>query len=203
MDTESTDIYKTIQSTSKGEYKDRGSRFMAFAYAVDSEDKIKSHLQFLRKEYHDAKHYCYAYRLGTGNIQYRVNDDGEPSGTAGKPIYGQILSFGLTNILLVVVRYFGGTLLGTSGLINAYREAAKDCLRNATFLELTVCQKFSLYFDYNQMNAVMRIIKEEGAIIQEQQFGLECTLACSIRKSHTDQIYKRLERLEHVRLTKI
>jgi uncharacterized YigZ family protein len=202
MENQTNDIYNSIQSISKGVYKDRGSKFLAFAFPVSSEEEVKSHLRELKREFHDARHHCYAYRLGTENQQYRINDDGEPSGTAGKPIYGQIVSNELTNILVVVVRYFGGTLLGTSGLINAYRAAAKECLQNAAIIEKTVLERFSLHFRYNDMNDVMRIIKEEAATILEQQFESDCRINLSIRKSQLSQLSERLGRLEHVEIIK-
>lgn len=195
------DTYHTILSESKGIFKDRGSRFLAFAYPVSTQEEIKTHLQLLRKEYHDARHHCFAYRLGVENEIYRTNDDGEPSGTGGKPIYGQILSRELTNILIVVVRYFGGTLLGTSGLINAYRTAAKECLAGATIINQTVQLKMHLHFRYEDMNAVMHVLKEEAAIVLEQQFDLECSLTISIRKSHVSILSERLIKMDHVTLT--
>jgi uncharacterized YigZ family protein len=202
MEKEVDDIFQTIQSDSRGVFKDRGSKFLAFAFPVSSEEEIKIHMHRLKKEYHDARHHCYAYRIGTENMQYRVNDDGEPSGTAGKPIYGQIVSHSLTNILIVVVRYFGGTLLGTSGLINAYRAAAKDSLQHASIIELTVQEEFSLHFNYADLNPIMRIIKEETALILEQHFDSECRLKLSIRKSRITELFNRLGKLEHVEIIK-
>jgi uncharacterized YigZ family protein len=198
MEKQINDIYRTIASESKGLYKDRGSKFMAFAFPVINEDEVKLHVQQLKKKYHDAKHYCYGYRLGTENQQYRVNDDGEPSGTAGKPIYGQILSYELTNILIVVVRYFGGTLLGTSGLIHAYREAAKNCLNNATIIKLTVQDELTLRFSYEVMNSIMRVIKEEDAVIIEQHFESDYSLKLNVRKSQRSRLIDRVSKLKHV-----
>jgi uncharacterized YigZ family protein len=202
MKDQDNDIFKSIQTESKGSFKDRGSKFLAFAFPVSTDDEVKSHLQLLKKEFHDARHHCYAYRLGMENQQYRLNDDGEPSGTAGKPIYGQILSFELTNILIVVVRYFGGTLLGTSGLIRAYREAAKDCILNAVTIEISEQVKLSIQFRYEEMNTVMRIIKEEMAIILEQHFESACSLSMNIRKSHYNKLFDRLNRIDHVLICK-
>ena len=146
-----TDSYRTIESNSEGNFKDRGSKFLAFAFPVQNEEQIKIFIGDLKKRYHDARHHSYAYRIYPENPVYRVNDDGEPSGTAGKPIYGQILSNNLMNILIVVVRYFGGTLLGTSGLINAYRAAALDCIDKARIIERTIESTLILNFDYEKL----------------------------------------------------
>jgi len=202
MENLSNDCYLSIQRNAKGLFKDRGSKFLAFAFPLTFEHEVKLHLQELKKEYHDAKHHCYAYRLGIELPQYRVNDDGEPSGTAGRPIYGQILSFGLTNILIVVIRYFGGTLLGTSGLINAYRTSAKECIQNATIVKLVSQEIFSVLFSYVDMNAVMRIMKEEQANIVEQNFDTACSLKANIPKSKYARISERLGKIEHVTLVR-
>lgn len=170
------DVFRTIESASEGQFKDRGSKFLAYAYPVGSEEEVKSYLKDIRKAHHSARHHCYAYRLGTENETYRINDDGEPSGTAGKPIYGQILSHELTNILLVVVRYFGGTLLGTSGLINAYRSASDECLRNAVIVEGILEKEFTVVFEYGQMNTVMRIIDDESLSVRNKNFEMDCRM---------------------------
>ncbi len=195
-----SDIYKTIGQKSRGAYKEKGSKFLAFAYPVYTEDEIKGHLAELRKEYYDARHHCYAWKLGLDGNRYRANDDGEPSGTAGKPIYGQILSHELTNILIVVVRYFGGTKLGTSGLIHAYKTAAKDAIENASIVELTVNDTVEVKFDYGVMNEVMRIIKDENPQIITQDFNLNCLMELSIRKSKTEMLVSKLKKLESVRI---
>ncbi len=195
-----SDIYKTIGQKSRGVYKEKGSKFLAFAYPVFTEDEIKEHLAELRKEYYDARHHCYAWKLGLDGNRYRANDDGEPSGTAGKPIYGQLLSHELTNILIVVVRYFGGTKLGTSGLIHAYKTAAKDAIENATVVELTVNATVEVKFDYGVMNEVMRIIKDENPQIITQDFNLNCLMELSIRKSKTEMLVSKLKKLESVRI---
>lgn len=192
------DTYRTIQSESTGVFKDKGSKFLAFAYPVNNEDEVKKNILSLKKIYHDARHHCYAYKIGCKNPVYRVNDDGEPSGTAGKPIYGQILSYDLTNILIVVVRYFGGTLLGTSGLINAYRNAAKDCLEKASIIDEVLMKKLSLRFSYEQMSLVLRILKEEAAIIDKQNFGTDCIIEFRIRELKKDRLTKRLSLLNSV-----
>ena len=195
-----SDIYKTIKNRSEGSYKEKGSKFLAFAYPVYTEDEIKEHLAELRKEYYDARHHCYAWKLGLDGNRYRANDDGEPSGTAGKPIYGQLLSHELTNILVVVVRYFGGTKLGTSGLIHAYKTATKDAIENTTIIELTVNDTIEVKFDYGVMNEVMRIIKDDNPEIITQDFNLNCKMEFSIRKSKTEMLVSKLKKLESVRI---
>jgi len=157
-----SDTYKTIAAESRGLFRDRGSRFIAIAKPVSSQEEIKIILEELRKEYHDARHHCYAWMLTPDRQSWRINDDGEPSGTAGRPVMGQINSRGLTNILVVVIRYFGGTLLGVSGLINAYRAAAEDALLNAQIVEKYVTENWLVRFPYAAMNDVMRVLKEEG-----------------------------------------
>ncbi|MCD4710671.1 MAG: YigZ family protein, partial [Bacteroidales bacterium] len=155
-----TDLYKTIQTPSEGIYKEKGSKFLSFACRVSNEESIKQHLATLQKQYHDARHHCYAWRLEPEKSRYRVNDDGEPSGSAGRPIYGQIVSRDLTDLLVVVVRYFGGTLLGVGGLINAYRSAASDALDHTSIIECKVYDRLRLEFGYDRMNAVMKVIKD-------------------------------------------
>jgi uncharacterized YigZ family protein len=186
------DTYKTITQPGSGIYKEKGSKFIALAYPVTAEDGVKQILEDLRKEYYDARHHCYAYILGPDRSAWRVNDDGEPSGTGGKPIHGQILSFDLTNILIVVIRYFGGTKLGVSGLINAYKSAAKDALLQAEIVEKTVNEIYKLEFPYELMNDVMRIIKEEDLHMIDNQFNNSCTITYSIRKNEADRVKTRL-----------
>lgn len=187
-----TDSYKTIKEISEGIYKEKGSKFLAYAYPVDNEEEIKEIVDSLKKQYFDARHHCYAWQIGLDGMNYRVNDDGEPSGTAGKPIHGQILSNELTNILIVVVRYFGGTKLGTSGLIQAYREASADAIANSLVIEKTVDDKFTINFGYLAMNDVMRIIKEEEPNIHSQQFDMSCQMELSIRESRAEALKNRL-----------
>lgn len=182
------DTYKTIAAKSTGYFKDKGSKFMAYAFPVVSEDETKEILENLKKERHNARHHCYAWRLGTEEITYRANDDGEPSSTAGKPILGQLQSFDVTNVFLVVVRYFGGTLLGTSGLINAYKTAAADALNKAKIITKTIEVKYKLHFTYPLMNDVMTIIKQENLNIIDTQFEIECDLIFSVRKSDSKRI---------------
>ncbi len=184
------DTYNTIEKESKGYYKDKGSKFYSYAFPVKSEEDIKEILADLKKEHHSARHHCYAWRLGTENISFRANDDGEPSSTAGKPILGQLLSFEVTNILMVVVRYFGGTLLGVSGLINAYKNAAADALKNAEIVEKKIETTFVIDFSYNELNNVMQIIKNENLNIIKTQFEQECKLWFSVRKSEAEKINK-------------
>lgn len=198
-----SDVYKTISRECKGLFKDKGSKFYSFAYPVNSEDEAKKHLSDLRRKYHDARHHCYAYKLGHDNSVYRVNDDGEPSGTAGRPIFGRIVSAGLTNILIIVVRYFGGTLLGTSGLIRAYRTAAGECIKNADIVERTIDVYFQISFQYEQMNKVMRIAKETGSKIHSQDYGSDCSMKMSIRKSNYKRISGLLRTVEDLKLIMI
>jgi uncharacterized YigZ family protein len=192
------DTYKTIRSATKGVFRDRGSRFIAIATPVSSQDEIKSLLEEYRKIYHDARHHCYAWMTGHERDNYRTNDDGEPSGTAGKPILGQINSNELTNILIVVIRYFGGTLLGTSGLINAYRNAAAEAIKNAEIAECTVNSYYRLKFQYSSMNDVMKIIKDEELIQSEQVFELNCSMKTGIRLSAAEHILKRFSAVENL-----
>ncbi len=196
------DTYLTILSPSEGIYKDKGSKFMAYAFPVSSEDEIKKQLSDLRKEHHSARHHCYAYRLGADKLIYRTNDDGEPSGTAGKPIFGQIQSKELTDILMVVVRYFGGTLLGVSGLITAYKQAAADAIANATIVEKIVKQQFEIKFDYLQMNDVMKIIKDEVLEIQSQNFELDCSLVFAVRKNKSLKVQELFNKMSNVGIEK-
>jgi uncharacterized YigZ family protein len=196
-----TDTFNTISSPSKGMFKDKGSRFISFAFPVRSVDEVKHILDKLKKDYHDAKHHCYAYNLGYSNDNWRINDDGEPSGTAGKPIHGQIRSLELTNILVVVVRYFGGTLLGVSGLINAYRTAASDALNNCSVITQTICDNYKLKFSYNLMNDVMKIIKDENICQSEQVFDLDCSINVSFRLSLSKNILDKFSRIEGLTMT--
>lgn len=194
------DNYRTIESVAEGAYKEKGSKFLAYAHPVTSEEEVKRLMADYKKMYYDARHHCYAWQLGPTGADHRVNDDGEPSGTAGKPIHGQIRSNNLTNILIVVVRYFGGTKLGTSGLINAYKLAAADAIANAQIIEKTVDDHYRLLFDYGVMNDVMRVFKEEDAHIEHQDFNLNCTISFFARQSMVERIVHRLEKIESARL---
>jgi uncharacterized YigZ family protein len=191
-----SDIYKTIKSFSEGNYKEKGSRFLAFAYPVASLEEIRPVIEGIRKEYHDARHHCYAYMIGKDRLIWRTNDDGEPSGTAGRPILGQINSSGLTNILIVVSRYFGGTLLGVSGLINAYRSAAADAIGNADIIDRALHEYYTIGFPYTSMNDVMKILKEEDTGQSGQSFELECSVIIDFRVSAREKIISRLSRVE-------
>jgi uncharacterized YigZ family protein len=191
-----TDIYKTIEEVSHGLFKDRGSRFISIAIPVSSQEEIKANLEMLRKEYHDARHHCYAWVLLPDRQAWRVNDDGEPSGTAGKPIMAQINARELTNILVVVIRYFGGTLLGVSGLINSYRTAAADALDNARIIEKHLTESWLVSFPYTAMNDVMRVLKEEGCVQVAHNFGSDvCSAEISFRASFSERITGRLGKI--------
>jgi uncharacterized YigZ family protein len=187
------DSYKTIESPAEGAYREKGSRFLAFGFPVQNEEEIRDILAGLRKKYHDARHHCYAYRLGLTGETYRINDDGEPSGTAGKPIHGQLLSNNLTHVLVVVVRYFGGTLLGTGGLITAYRSATADMLSHANFVVRLVEVRVKLSFPYDMLNAVMKILKEESLSPGEADYNTMCTLVVKVRASSRDKLTGRLK----------
>ncbi len=195
------DTYRTLQKPSEGLYKDKGSKFLAFAYPVSNEADVKQHVEQIKKEYFDARHHCYAYILGPKGDTFRANDDGEPSGTAGRPIHGQILSAGLTNVLVVVVRYFGGILLGTSGLIVAYKEATRDALSQASIKECTVDQRYRIQFDYLSMNAVMKILKDYSLVPQNQQYDMDCSLEVDLRLSLCPRMEKNFADLRNPNIT--
>ena len=194
-----SDSYKTIKGLSGGQYKDRGSKFLAFAYPVYSEEEIKEIQQKLRKDYHDARHHCYAYRLGADKKIFRANDDGEPSNSSGKPILGQIQAFDLTNILIIVVRYFGGTLLGVGGLIQAYKTTASEALKNAEIVNKTVNDIIDIRFEYIDMNNVMKVLKSEKPEQLKQKFDLDCYIKLSIRQSARDKLLDRLKKIESLK----
>jgi uncharacterized YigZ family protein len=196
-----SDTYKTVASEAHGLYKDRGSRFIALVIPVSGHDEIKEKLEELRKEYHDARHHCYAWVLGPDRQTWRANDDGEPSGTAGRPILGQINSRELTDILIVVIRYFGGTLLGVSGLINAYRSAAEDALASALIIEKTVMQTFIIKFPYLSMNDVMKVLKEEGCGQSAHSYGNDCSVEISVRSLSAERITERLRKIDGLTAT--
>jgi uncharacterized YigZ family protein len=186
---ETKDTYNTISKPSKGElYKDKNSKFYGYAFPVINEDEIKKRIETLKKEHYSARHWCYAYQLGTETIQYRANDDGEPNNSAGMPIYGQIQSFDVTNILIVVIRYYGGVKLGVGGLINAYRTGAQLALEAAEIIKKTINQEFQLTFAYKNMSKVMRILKENQVEIKNQTLEHNCLLEISVRKSNTSKI---------------
>ena len=194
------DTYKTIIGVAEGIYTEKRSKFIAIAIPVHTVEEIKQHLDIYQKKYYDARHVCYAYMLGHERKDFRANDNGEPSGTAGKPILGQINSNGLTDILMVVVRYFGGIKLGTSGLIVAYKAAAAEAIANATIIEKTVDDEIAVAFEYPFMNDVMRIVKEEEPEILEQSYDMDCLMKLRIRRSMMGKLRARLEKVETARI---
>ena len=194
------DTYKTIIGVAEGIYTEKRSKFIAIAIPVHTVEEIKQHPDIYQKKYYDARHVCYAYMLGHERKDFRANDNGEPSGTAGKPILGQINSNGLTDILIVVVRYFGGIKLGTSGLIVAYKAAAAEAIANATIIEKTVDDEIAVAFEYPFMNDVMRIVKEEEPEILEQSYDMDCLMKLRIRRSMMGKLRARLEKVETARI---
>lgn len=193
------DTFKTIKALSQSVFTEKRSKFLAFAIPVESVDEVKLHVAEYQREYYDARHVCYAYMLGPERTEFRANDNGEPSGTAGKPILGQINSNELTNILIIVVRYFGGIKLGTSGLIVAYRQAALEAIENAEVVEKTVDEDIAFMFEYPFLNDVMRIVKEENPQIISQGYDSDCTMTLRIRKGSMPKLKKRLEKVETLR----
>lgn len=185
------DQYKTIKAPSEGFFKDRGSKFYSFVYPIQNEDEFKENIQELKKRFHDARHHVYAFRIGPEKKIFRASDDGEPSNSSGPPILGQIQSFELTNVMVVVVRYFGGTKLGIPGLINAYKSAAADAINNATIIELTENRIIRVGFEYADMNKVMRIIKDEDIELTMQDFQLSCKLEVSVRLKNAERVKDR------------
>lgn len=194
------DTYKTIVAPAEGIYTEKRSKFIAIALPVRTVDEVKGWLDTYQKKYYDARHVCYAYMLGSERKDFRANDNGEPSGTAGKPILGQINSKGLTDILIIVVRYFGGIKLGTSGLIVAYRAAAAEAIGAATVVEKTVDEEVTVLFEYPMMNDVMRIVKEEGPAIVSQGYDTDCSMTLRIRRSLMPRLRQRLEKVETLRV---
>ena len=190
------DSYLTIEGNAEAIFKEKSSKFLCYAYHVESEEEVSAHLEVLHKRYYDATHHCYAWRLGPFGERFRANDDGEPSSTAGKPILGQLLSREITNCLIVVVRYFGGTKLGVPGLIAAYKESAAAVLDEAIIVERTVDTRAKIDFSYMAMNEVMRIIKEEQPKIEEQIFDNLCSMTISVRNSRADVVLGRLRKVE-------
>ena len=188
------DTYLTLEAAAEAASRERSSKFLAYAYPVRTEEEIREHLDALRKRHFDATHHCYAWRLGPRGERYRTNDDGEPSGTAGKPILGQLLSAEVTDCLIVVVRYFGGTKLGVPGLIAAYREAAAEALAAATVVERTVDREIRVDFPYMAMNDVMRAIKECRPTVRAQRFDNLCTMRLAIRESCAERLAERLKK---------
>ena len=195
------DLYKTIESPSKETlFKDRNSKFYGYAFHVNSENDVKASLQFLKKKHPTARHFCYAWQLGIDSFSYRVNDDGEPKNSAGIPIYGQIQSFGLTNVLIVSVRYFGGVKLGVGGLINAYKNSAKFALESSKIIQKTIDVYFELFFEYELLSSVMKIIRENNLSIQSKKFEMDCQLIIEVRKSNAQKILKIFSELYKVKI---
>jgi uncharacterized YigZ family protein len=192
------DTYFTIQNPAEGTFRDRGSKFIAFAYPINSEADIKEILTRLKTEHPKANHHCWAMRLGMDRSVFRINDDGEPSGTAGRPILNTLLSRNLTNILVVVVRYFGGTLLGVPGLINAYKKATEEALATAIIIEKTVNDIYTISFDYGQMNEVMKVVKDDNLATSNQIFDTQCSITIAVRKLQVNQVLAKLNNLEGV-----
>ncbi|MFM2213275.1 MAG: hypothetical protein RL427_538 [Bacteroidota bacterium] len=200
----SQDTYKTIASTSPEIlYKEKNSKFYGYAFPVLSEAEIKLHIEQLRKQHYGAVHFCYAFQLGTESVYFRANDDGEPSNSAGMPIYGQIQSFGLTNILIVIVRFFGGVKLGVGGLISAYRTAAQMTLEEAEIIERTIDVQYQISFDYKNMNKVMRIIKEKNLEIIAQEMNESCSITIATRKKNAELTFAIFSTLFEINIKKI
>ena len=190
-----SDTYKTIISEAEGLYKEKGSKFLSFAMPVSTAEQAKEIVKEYRKKYYDARHVCYAYMIGAERTDFRANDDGEPSGTAGRPILGQINSRELTNVLVIVIRYFGGILLGTGGLVVAYKEATADALNQTEIIEKTVDIRISISFDYVLMNDVMRVIKDVNAQITAQTYVNQCMMQLSIRKQDAELLSSKLKKI--------
>ena len=201
--TQIRDSYKSIASESRGLFKDNGSRFIAHAYPVETEEEVKEIVAALKKEYYDARHHVYAYRLGYLGDKFRANDDGEPSGSSGRPVLGQIDSNELSDILVVVVRYFGGIKLGIPGLIRAYKTATADAIANAEIVEKVACKRYKVHFGYMGMNSVMKVFKDMGLDQKNQQFDMECSMETSVRLSQVDTFLERIQDVEGCRVEEI
>lgn len=197
-----TDEFLTIRKEAEGFYKEKGSKFYGLAFPVENEEQIKEKLEEVKARFHDARHHCYAYRYGIDHEYYRMNDDGEPSSTAGKPIYGQILSHNVTNVLIVVVRYFGGTLLGTSGLIRSYKSAAEDALNHAHLIKKTIQTQYTIDFDYSLMNDVMKVLHEENLVPLKKEFGAACRFTLGFRRSREKSLVQRFSQIHELTLQK-
>lgn len=192
--------YLTVSKSVESIYKEKGSKFLSFLYPVTSVEEVKEYLTQLKKKYYDATHHCYAYIIGYDKETFRMNDDGEPSSTAGKPIYGQLQSNDLTNVLLVVVRYFGGTKLGVSGLIKAYKESSAECIALAQIIEKQVKNKYNIYFAYEDMNVVMNILKQNNAEQKNQIFDLNCQIEVLIDKRHSSKFESSIPPVSTIRI---
>lgn len=204
MENSNTDRYLTLEEPSHdGVFKEKGSKFIAYAYPISTTDQVEGLIQQLKKRHPKARHWCYAWKTGVTSEKYRYNDDGEPNNSAGKPIFGQIQSFGLTNVLVVVVRYFGGTKLGVGGLISAYRSSAKIALENAKIIEKTLLEFMMLKFDYPYMDKVMRVVKENGLKIVSQQMDLDCSIKISVRRNDAAKIEKIFKDLRCLKVSRV
>lgn len=195
------DTYKTLAAPSQETlFKEKNSKFYGYAYPITSEEEVKGIIENLRKQHHSARHWCYAFQLGTDNIYYRANDDGEPNNSAGMPIYGQIQSFGVTNVLVVSVRYFGGVKLGVGGLISAYRTSAQMALEESDIVERTIDVHYTLKFGYQNMNKVMRVIKEKNLAIISQKMEMDCAIVISTRKKNAPAVLEAFENLYEIKI---
>lgn len=197
------DSYKTINKIAEGYITERKSKFISYVFPIETEEEVKNILDEYKKKYYNARHICWAYMLGVEREDFRANDDGEPSGTAGRPILGQINSFGLTNVLILIVRYFGGTLLGTGGLIKAYKEAASEAIENADIIEKTVDNTYLLQFDYSLLNEVMRVLNQFEESKWEQNFTETCQMTITIRQSKSQQLAQSLSSIYGVIISKL
>lgn len=200
------DTYKTITKPSEEVlFKDKNSKFFGYAFPVTSEDEVKEHLETIKKQHHTARHWCYAYQIGTSenNILFRANDDGEPNNSAGMPIYGQIQSFEITNTLIIVVRYFGGVKLGVGGLINAYKTTAQLALENSKIVTKTINTQYLITFEYKNMNKVMRVVKEKNLNVINQKLELDCQLTISVRQKEAKSIFDIIESIYEVSIKEL
>lgn len=200
---EAKDQYKTVEHPATGIFRDKGSKFIAYIYPVSADTEIKPILMQLKAEHPKARHHCWAYRLGMDTSNYRLNDDGEPSGTAGRPILNSLLSAELTNVFVVVVRYFGGMLLGVPGLINAYKSATLDAIENSNIVEKTENLVYSVRCDYLELNQVMRIIKESSLIVKSQTFDLECSFLLEVRKALGQELLGKLNKVDQIQIEQL
>ncbi len=194
MNQHEKDTYKTISRKGEGLYKEKGSKFISLAIPIESEEEVKSMLEKLKKEYHDARHHCYSFCIGKDYSFFRYGDDGEPSGTAGRPIHNQILSYEVTNALVVVIRYFGGTKLGASGLVKAYKTAARDALASAHITEKYIQDYYEIIYDYPETNDVMKLVNDDIINVISQDFEIKCKMYISVRKSESNRIFKTFEK---------
>lgn len=197
----SWDTYRTIRKSAEGDvFKDKGSKFLGYTFPISNEDQIKKHIEILKENHFKARHWCYAWRLGVEKFTFRANDDGEPNNSAGNPIYGQILSYELTNVLIVIVRYFGGTKLGVGGLVNAYKTSASYAIEASQIIQKTVDVYFELKFEYIDMNKIMRVVKEKNITIVSQEMNMDCNFKISVRKKEAESTKKIFENLRCIQI---